>query len=462
VSAARPECPRHPDSKVLFDGRYGVPGQRRQRYRCVPADGSLWHRFTEPLPRLHGGTGECLECERGFHKHEGPPTGRRFQFSTRQIAEALMMVGRGQSDARVGETLRRESGRNAYPKTPSGRWRGWNDGSTIRDWMELFVEPIYETHRPKRWPRIIAIDDQPFDVATEWEETGRPKAGGTNAFHVFGIYGWDSVHEPGQVLTLRAAPRYEFNQGYPYWVEFLRDLDAQLEGRPLQIVCDNERGLLRAVHHVWPRGQLDSPTIIICHWHLRNRLQRRLNQDSVAWPDDLRDQLKHFSHPECPCAFCTLAGWTRFEAAVRARTDVPMTLRWIETNAGLVRWQLQHKKGFRIRVSTGGLENVLKRVSQAFEMRRGQLTNRHRLDLRLKLMELEMRNQASASHYAKVIREELLKNAGYGTPRNLHDDQGEHPSLRPPLKVGRDKTRAEKRAEALAQALADPEPDIPF
>jgi hypothetical protein len=411
---------------------------------------------------LHGGTGECLECERGYHAHEGPPTGRRFQFSTRQIAQALLAVGRGQSDSKAGEMIRHESGRVDYPKTPSGRQRGWNDGSTIRDWLELFAEPIYETLQPTSWPRVVAFDDQPFKVATEWEETGQPKPGGEDIFHVFGCYGWDSMHETGRVVALRAAPRFRLNQGYEYWVEYLRNLDAQLEGRPLQIVIDNDRELIRAVNLVLPRGEEGSPVVIICHWHLRRRLIIRLGQDRVGHPDELRDRLKHFRDPECPCAFCSLHGWALFETAVRARTDVPKTLRWVEANAALVRWQLQHKKGFRTRVSTGGLENVLKRVSQAFEMRRGQITNRHRLDLRLKLMELEMNRQARASHYAKVIRSELEKNGGYGTPRNLYDDQGE-PSLRPPLKRGRDKLRAELRAEAAAQALAAPdEPDVPF
>jgi hypothetical protein len=148
---------------------------------------------------------------------------------------------------------------------------------------------------------------------------------------------------------------------------------------------------------------------------------------------------------------------------VRARTDAPRTLLWIEKNAALVRWQLKHKQGYRTRVSTGPLESSLAAVRTALHMRRGGLTNRHRLDLRLKLMELELNREASASYYAKIIREELLKNSGYGSPRHQHDDRGPHPSLRPPLKMGRDKLRAEKRAEAAAQALVDPdEPDIPF
>ena len=211
--------------------------------------------------------------------------------------------------------------------------------------------------------------------------------------------------------------------------------------------------------------------IISCHWHLARRLRLRLAEDSVNYPDELRDLLHHYRDPECPCAFCTLAGWERFETAARARAKgIPRTITWIDKKCQLVRWQLEHKAGYRTRVSTGGLENALQRVGLSFQMRRGAFTNRHRLDLRLKLMELEMNHQANASHYAKVIRDELLTNGGNGHARNLYDDHGEYPSLRPPLPEARDRLRQKAReakvqALAQAQAVAQQEKDdeaIPF
>jgi hypothetical protein len=85
-------------------------------------------------------------------------------------------------------------------------------------------------------------------------------------------------------------------------------------------------------------------------------------------------------------------------------------------------------------------------------MRRGLITNRRRLDLRLKLMELEMNDQASVSHYAKVIRDQLLVNNGYGGERELIDDHGEA-SLRPPKPL----TCAQRRRLVTAQ-----DADVPF
>ena len=68
-----PVCPRpgHDGSRVVFDGHYGKPGHRRQRYRCHPPNGDKWHRFTPPVPRQDAVGGECEHCERELHTHEG-------------------------------------------------------------------------------------------------------------------------------------------------------------------------------------------------------------------------------------------------------------------------------------------------------------------------------------------------------------------------------------------------------
>ena len=52
---AKPCCPRHHDSHVVFDGSYGKLGHRRPLYPCYPGGRGgrrePFHRFTEPLPR---------------------------------------------------------------------------------------------------------------------------------------------------------------------------------------------------------------------------------------------------------------------------------------------------------------------------------------------------------------------------------------------------------------------------
>src|SRR5512135_1990645 len=128
MARVRPACPRHPNSKVWLDGKYGKKGHQRQRYKCLPLDRDAPHCFTETLPRQHGGTGECLECERPYESHEGPPTGRRFDYSTRDIAFALIEVGKGHSDRISGWRVRDRAERLLVGKTPGGRSRRNKDG----------------------------------------------------------------------------------------------------------------------------------------------------------------------------------------------------------------------------------------------------------------------------------------------------------------------------------------------
>lgn len=96
-SKATASCPRpeHAGSRVRFDGHYGAREHRRQRYKCVPANGDRPHRFTEMLPREESWSQACDACEREVGFHEGPHAARHYQFLARGVAEALVMVGAG-------------------------------------------------------------------------------------------------------------------------------------------------------------------------------------------------------------------------------------------------------------------------------------------------------------------------------------------------------------------------------
>ena len=96
-SKAAVGCPRHEHagSRVRFDGHYGVPGHRRQLYKCIPVDGERPHRFSENLPREESWAEACEACERDVGFHEGPHAARCYQFVARGIAGALGMVGAG-------------------------------------------------------------------------------------------------------------------------------------------------------------------------------------------------------------------------------------------------------------------------------------------------------------------------------------------------------------------------------
>jgi hypothetical protein len=112
-----PECPKHPGSKVVRNGTYGVRTPRpRQRYRCSPAGGGKAHTLTPVLPRehVHVQEGGCAECEelRGFH-HGETTVARRHSWPTRLVARALNELSRGGSYADVSRQALRAAERIA-------------------------------------------------------------------------------------------------------------------------------------------------------------------------------------------------------------------------------------------------------------------------------------------------------------------------------------------------------------
>lgn len=421
MARVRPECPRHLNSKVWLDGKYGKKSHRRQRYKCLPIDGDVPHCFTETLPRQHGDTGECLECERPYDSHEGPPTGRRFDYSTRDIAFALMEVGKGHSDRATGWRVRERAERLLTGKTPSGRSRRNKDGNTVADWVELFAPPIFESVRPTRWPQVVALDAQPMKVTDSSKTTNRQ--GGKAAFNVLGAYGWDGRFAEGRVLAFEAAPNFGFNQGKPHWIAFLEALRSRLHGLPTAFICDQDANILNAIQQVFPIGQPGAPVIFFCHWHLGQNVERKLVEAGVRYGDPLLEMLACTQRATCACALCHLDSWVDFEQLARARKDKRVT-QWLNVNGPILTQQLSTAAAVTSgRTRVGPLEQALTEVKDAFSRRRGMLHNRERLNRRLMLMQMELNSEASMSRYSKIIRDELVCNGGFGAARYVVDDK---------------------------------------
>jgi len=72
----RPVCPEHPVSQVQKYGFYGPDGHERQRWRCVPPDGSRPHEFVEA-------TSSYTSTADGHLRHAGPSKTAR---ATRRFA----------------------------------------------------------------------------------------------------------------------------------------------------------------------------------------------------------------------------------------------------------------------------------------------------------------------------------------------------------------------------------------
>lgn len=170
------------------------------------------HRFTEPLPRQMTASGLCIECERGLHAREGPPTPRTFDFTAREVAFGLIWAGSGKPWREVGFLVRQRAER--LKLSGKGFVLPNRAGNTIADWIELFAPTIFARYEPRHWPKILAVDAATFKTTT-LNAKGLPKSGGTHAFHVFAAYGWDDKYESGYVVSMKAQPGFGFNQGTP-------------------------------------------------------------------------------------------------------------------------------------------------------------------------------------------------------------------------------------------------------
>ena len=104
-----PGCPEHAVSKVTRQGVYGRGPTKRQRYRCVPPDGSAPHTFTPPLTReaVEVGVESCATCDELLSPHRGALTGARHTPWTLALyARALNELSMGASYAAVSLMMR--------------------------------------------------------------------------------------------------------------------------------------------------------------------------------------------------------------------------------------------------------------------------------------------------------------------------------------------------------------------
>ena len=157
-----PRCPEHPKGHVVRDGAYAsTPERPRQRYRCYPdpADRSVRHCFTPPLPRdhIHAGEESCEACEELRGTHRGDPTvSRRHSWSVRLVADALRDLARGSTYAEVSKRARTTTGRTRTRVGSKGDdGSGRNYWHTAADWVEAF-SPVLWDHIDTRLRRAVA------------------------------------------------------------------------------------------------------------------------------------------------------------------------------------------------------------------------------------------------------------------------------------------------------------------
>ena len=413
-SQASAVCPRseHAGSPVRLDGLYGKLGHRRQRYRCLPANGDRPHRFTERLPREEAWREACEICERPVGLHEGPHAARHYQFVARGIAEALVAVGAG-TTYRQAALVARERARRLPVDSHTGASRVTRHGQLVGDWAEVFTPVVFEPHRPAIWPEAgsLLLDDLPFSLRDP--ATGRFRI----AFRVFCAAGF----EAGRPKLWRLEAHTTKSQAD--WERFL----GSLEGAPPRVVCDNDSGLTGAVRVRFPRAEL-----YLCEWHLRHALERLMAK--IRKSDEHRRAIDALL-PRVEAAFTGPAFWEPFLRDAHA-AEIPRLCEWLDGVGRIVSEQFRRRgpRGQRpadMPLSTSPADGLIEPIRAAIHPRRYGLKNRERTNRLLMLMQLHANRQDEALAYAKSIRAWLDANGGRPrNPRRAVADRSGLPSLR--------------------------------
>ncbi len=380
-----PPCPRHPGSTVWFDGRYGAPTRRRQRYRCLPGDGEPPHRFSEPLPH-----------QLGHADARGAVTPRHFSYTAAEIAAALVGVGEGLSyraAASVVQTRFRIQGPGP-------------DGNSVADWVEIFAPVVYARSAKTSWPRAVALDSLGFHVRSV-DSRGRPLPQDVPAFQILGAFEPDGAG----IVALQAFPGAYPRRGRILWKEFLRSL----AGTPAHVVCDPDPELVAAIESVWK----PVPVTFLCHSHLHRQLVEVLRDEGIVPGEPLSNAGER--------AFNALGAWREFVDFYRPRR-LRRLERWLEQHGDRIAWQLQNAGGAE--TTTDALQQKLGLLRERLSARRGNLRNRERTNRLLMLVHLELNALADERRYARIIEEELLARGGRADRRRVILDPGGS-SLRP-------------------------------
>jgi len=413
-SKAKAVCPRpeHAGSRVRFDGHYGPPEHRRQRYRCVPANGDRPHRFTEVLPREESWHDACELCERDVDLHEGPHAARNYQFVARGIAEALVMVGAG-ATYRDAALVARERAKRLRVG-PAGEPRFSRHGSLVMDWVEVFAPVVLEPHRPRAWPAggSLLLDDVPFRVRDP--ETGRHRI----AFRVFAAMGY----EAGRAKLWRLEAFTTKSQAD--WEAFL----GALGGAPPRVVCDNDHGLTNAVGARFPDAEL-----YLCEWHLRHALERLMGKIRAEQPQH-REAIDELLR-DVEAAFTGPSFWSPFVERCHA-AGIPRVSEWLNTTGQIVADQFGRRgprssRAADMPLSTSPLDAFINPIRAAIGPRTYGLKNRQRTNRMLMLMQLHANRQDNQRDYVRHIRDRLEANHGRpSAARRAVVDVGGHASLR--------------------------------
>ena len=338
----------------------------------------------------------CVECENHLEVHQGPVAPSTFEYLVREVATALVSLGRGMSYTDAAKRVRMTAnvGKTAELREVVG-------GQTVAEWMADFVPVVTARQQPTEWPAVLVLDSTRF----RWKTRGQT----CDLFSVMGAYGYDENGEHGRLWKLASAPANHADS----WNAFL----GTLPGRPLSVVCDRDLAIIGGVQRAWGRG-LKAVPIHLCEHHLIVKGRAALALDGIRFGHPTNELLHQ--------ALVTPAGWDAFVRAVYSDADLISAHKWVAHWDKRMRVQTSRRESLPPVYGNGAIEAPIARVRTVLESRRWMFRNRARMDLLLELVRMADLRADDADVYAADIRQHLTTHGGR-PPRNyraIYDTRG--------------------------------------
>ena len=387
-------CPRgHPEGRVVRDGIQRDGGRPRQRWRCP---GGSYHRFLGVVSRTYTSIETCVECENHLAPYEGPAAPAQFEYLIREIAGALVDVGRGSTYTDAA----RRAHMQAVLNTPGKHVREVKNGQTVAEWMADFVPVVTAPHAQSRWPEVLVLDSVPF----WWRGIGEVKTK-TPLYSILAAYGYDANGKNGKLWRLEAHP----TQTVPAWEEFL----ARLPGDPVSIIADEDIAIRGAIMAHWGTA-FWTDRYHSCEYHLQAGGSEVLNRAGGS------SELRTMFHT----ALASREAWDSFETVVEKSGTLAMKT-WVIIHGEQIRRQSLRRGSIPPVYANGALENSLNRVRTMITDRAFSFRNRARLNLLLELIRLGQLRADNAADYATAIRAHLIQYNGHPkrSYREIYDHQ---------------------------------------
>lgn len=176
----------------------------------------------------------------------------------------------------------------------------------------------------------------------------------------------------------------------------VRSTCEQVPGKPVSVVCDDERAIKTGVSDHWGRGAVH---IHQCEHHLAENCWAAMKLDVIPFDDPVRELFKTALHSR--------ANWDAFVATVDANPRTAATRKWAHQWNVRLRIQTERRDRIPQRFANGAVEEPLRTIRAAIDHRKFCVRNRARMNPMLEQMRLSANKDDIVRIYAEDIRNHL-------------------------------------------------------